>query len=154
MSTRRGWLWLVQNQFKFSDCREGATWREAAARWGYKLQGRFINEYRIHLRMNLCGRMSPPLSPRPGTDWLNRHDDCAFDDYTTLLFTAGTDAGGRRKGRRIEGSFHFLHRHSKDTRHVCDTHLRRMLLNRYYQMHSGGVALRNLAEPLLVSEFM
>lgn len=65
--------------------------------------------------------MDLALIAHPGTDWLNRLDDSVFDDYTTL-FISRTDIGERRKGRRIEGSFHFPHRHTLKTRDADVTH--------------------------------
>lgn len=64
-------------------------------------QGRLINEHRIHFKLNLilCSSVLS-LITLTGTDWFNRHDDSAFDDYTTLLLAAdGADAGGGRKNK-------------------------------------------------------
>lgn len=118
MSTRRDWLWLVQNQFEFSDCQEGATrgaagtvrlWDTAEVyQW---TQNSFEDEpYFV-----------PSLIALPGTDWLNRHDDSAFDDYRTLLFTAGTY--GRGKGRQAEGVILFsqdMRWHVQYATHTCN----------------------------------
>lgn len=78
--------------------------------WGSTLQRRFGNESRLHLRGGggvwggaHSADLLPLLYPWPVIDWLNRHNDYAFSDYTAVLFTTGTDRGG------IEGSFSFFY---------------------------------------------
>lgn len=113
--------WWIQGETDYDWCRTNLNFQ--ITRKGYvkgcRLHGRFINEHRIHFKMNLIlWTWVLSLIAWPGTDWLNRHDDYAFDDYTTLLFTADTDGGGRRKGRRKDDLFHF---HPKRHRHLSNT---------------------------------
>lgn len=65
-------------------------------------QGRLINEHRIHFKLSLilCSSVLS-LITLTGTDWFNRHDDSAFDNYTTLLLGAdGADSEGGREGKK------------------------------------------------------